>query len=553
MALLDIPISVNRSSRHLTAPGKNGIAYVCNAGVQSLSSSTDFVKHKSRSMRIAATMVSPSIDRGRVVKYPKHPAWESVKQERWEGKLQIEGQIPDWLNGTYIRNGPGVYDIGGEDSKNFFDGYATLVRLHFEDGGLTACHAQLQSEAYKAAIKNNRVCCREFSTIPKTSNILSTIRNIAGLLTGDLITDNAIISVARLGDGRVICLTETMKGTIQINPNTLETIGPFKYTDKLGALNQSGHPIVSDTEFITLLPDFVNPGYHVIRMLPGTNQRNLIGKVNCRSDTSVGWVHSFALTDNYIIVPEMPMKYSPKNILSGDLLEWHQDSMAYMHVISKETGDMVASVEVPQFMAFHFINAYEEKDEGSGKPISIIVDSCEYYGSAEIWEIMRLQHLRSFVGNDILPNSRIGRFNIPLNGSLRGTLETAIPPKEHGRGIDMCTINPKYRGKMYRYAYGCGTKRPCHYANCLTKIDLKEKSSKFWYDEGSIPSEPFFVGHPGENAEDDGVVISIVTSKDGNGFVVILDGSTFTEIARAKLPYGLPYGLHGCWIPSVQA
>ncbi|KAM1483147.1 hypothetical protein TB2_034584 [Malus domestica] len=28
------------------------------------------------------------------------------------------------------------------------------------------------------------------------------------------------------------------------------------------------------------------------------------------------------------------------------------------------------------------------------------------------------------------------------------------------------------------------------------------------------------------------------------------DGSTFEEIARAKFPYGLPYGLHGCWVPS---
>ncbi|XP_057842733.2 carotenoid cleavage dioxygenase 8 homolog B, chloroplastic-like [Cryptomeria japonica] len=549
MALLDIPISVNKSSRYLTAPGKNGIPYICNGSAQSLISSTDFVKHKSRCMKIAAAMASPSIDRGKVVKYPEHPAWESVKQERWEGELQIEGKIPDWLNGTYLRNGPGMYDIG-QDSKNLFDGYSTLVRLHFENGNASATHAQLQSEAYMAAKKYNKVCYREFSELPKPSNILSTIGNMVGVLSGDAVTDNAIISVIRMGDGRVVCLTETMKGTIQIDPNSLETIGPIKYTDKLGGFNQSGHPLVFDSELISLLPDFINPGYNVIRMPSGTNQRNLIGKVKCKSGPSVGWVHSFTVTDNFVIVPEMPMKYSLENMLSGDLLQWHQDAKAFMHVVSKETGETVASVEVPQFMTFHFINAYEEKDKATGKPISIIVDCCEYNSSVTIMERLFLDELRSFSGEDCLPDSRVGRFTIPLNGSPRGTLDTAVPPKVHGKGIDMCSINSKYRGKEYRYAYGCAAERPCHYLNSLTKIDLKDKSAKKWYSEGSIPSEPFFIERPGAESEDDGVVISIVSDKDGDGFAVVLDGSTFTEVARAKLPYGLPYGLHGCWIPS---
>lgn len=46
-----------------------------------------------------------------------------------------------------------------------------------------------------------------------------------------------------------------------------------------------------------------------------------------------------------------------------------------------------------------------------------------------------------------------------------------------------------------------------------------------------------------------GVVISIVSAKNGGGYALVLDASSFKEIARAKFPYGLPYGLHGCWIP----
>jgi carlactone synthase/all-trans-10'-apo-beta-carotenal 13,14-cleaving dioxygenase len=42
----------------------------------------------------------------------------------------------------------------------------------------------------------------------------------------------------------------------------------------------------------------------------------------------------------------------------------------------------------------------------------------------------------------------------------------------------------------------------------------------------------------------------MISEKNGDGYALLLDGSTFEEIARAKFPYGLPYGLHGCWVPK---
>jgi len=49
-----------------------------------------------------------------------------------------------------------------------------------------------------------------------------------------------------------------------------------------------------------------------------------------------------------------------------------------------------------------------------------------------------------------------------------------------------------------------------------------------------------------------GVVISIISEKkNGGGYALLLDGSTFREISRgAKFPCSLPYGFHGCWVPK---
>ncbi|KAM1289566.1 hypothetical protein ACFX2I_016808 [Malus domestica] len=482
-----------------------------------------------------------------------HVAWTSVRQERWEGELLVQGEIPLWLKGTYLRNGPGLWHVGDYNFRHLFDGYAMLVKLHFHDGRLTAGHRQIESEAYKAAMKNNKLCFREFSEVPKPNNFLSYIGELANLFSGASLTDNANTGVVKLADGRVVCLTETQKGSIVIDPATLETVGKFEYSDTLGGLIHSAHPIVTDTEFLTLLPDLINPGYLAVRMEPGTNERKVIGRVDCSRGPAPGWVHSFPVTEHYIIVPEMPLRYCAGNLLKAEptplyKFEWHPDSKAFMHVMCKASGNIVASVEVPLYITFHFINAYEETDE-DGRVTAVIADCCEHNADTTILDKLKIQNLRSYTGKDVLPDAKVGRFRIPLDGNPYGNLEAALDPNEHGRGMDMCSINPAFLGQKYRYAYACGAQRPCNFPNTLTKIDLVEKKAKNWYDEGAVPSEPFFVARPGATEEDDGVVISMISAKNGDGYALLLDGSTFEEIARAKFPYGLPYGLHGCWVP----
>ncbi|KAJ6823978.1 putative carotenoid cleavage dioxygenase 8-like protein B, chloroplastic isoform X1 [Iris pallida] len=215
-------------------------------------------------------------------------AWTSIRQEQWEGELKVEGEIPIWLKGTYLRNGPGLWHIDDYDFRHLFDGYATVARLSFDQGRLVFGHRQVESEAYKAARSNRRLCYREFSEVPKPDSFLSYVGELASLFSGSSLTDNANTGVVRLGDGRVVCLTETIKGSIEIDPDTLDTIGRFEYSDSLGGLIHSAHPVVTDTEFLTLLPDLVRPGYTVVRMGAGTNERKVIGRVDCRGGAGAG-------------------------------------------------------------------------------------------------------------------------------------------------------------------------------------------------------------------------------------------------------------------------
>ena len=51
-------------------------------------------------------------------------------------------------------------------------------------------------------------------------------------------------------------------------------------------------------------------------------------------------------------------------------------------------------------------------------------------------------------------------------------------------------------------------------------------------------------------AEDEGAVLVVLVQADGNAALAVLDGATLVELARAVLPYALPCGFHGCFVPS---
>ena len=69
----------------------------------------------------------------------------------------------------------------------------------------------------------------------------------------------------------------------------------------------------------------------------------------------------------------------------------------------------VASVEVPLFVTFHYINAYEEKDE-DGRVTAVIADCCEHNADTNILQNLTLQNLRTRNGEDVLPDARSNLF-----------------------------------------------------------------------------------------------------------------------------------------------
>jgi len=67
-----------------------------------------------------------------------------------------------------------------------------------------------------------------------------------------------------------------------------------------------------------------------------------------------------------------------------------------------------------------------------------------------------------------------------------------------------------------------------------------------------VTDEMFFVPRPGAEAEDDGVLVTVVFDGElKKSYLLLLDGQTFEEINRSYLPKFVPFSFHGNWFPEL--
>lgn len=76
----------------------------------------------------------------------------------------MSGEIPNWINGSLLRNGPGSIKVGDMTYNHLFDAAALLHRFNIADGKVTYQCRFLQSDTYRKNLAANRIVVTEFGT-----------------------------------------------------------------------------------------------------------------------------------------------------------------------------------------------------------------------------------------------------------------------------------------------------------------------------------------------------------------------------------------------------
>ncbi|TWW63888.1 Beta,beta-carotene 15,15'-dioxygenase [Takifugu flavidus] len=529
-------------------------------------------------------------------------------------EAEVRGSIPSWLQGTLLRNGPGLFSVGNSQYNHWFDGLSLIHSFTFRNGEVTYRSKFLRSETYKKNCTSNRIVVSEFGTMvypDPCKNIFSRAFTHLCNAIPDF-TDNNLINIIRYG--KDYYASSEINYINQIDPVTLETVGRVNYRNHIALNLATAHPHYDEEgntyNMGTALIGLGLPKYVIFKIPAETSDKGhkkpalrkvqQICSIPFRSTMFPSYFHSFGMTENYIVFVEQPFKLDIiklatayfRGVTWGSCLKFDKDDATFFHIINRTTGKAVSTrFYGDALVVFHHINAYE--DDGH------LVCDLITYSDSSLYDMFYIRNVKQDTSNFVQSNQSFcppvcKRFVFPLNvnkDSPRGsnlvtltdtTAQAAMQedgsiycqPDTLFEGLELPGINYKFNSKKYRFFYGSRVEVSPHpykvktssniklignwpqvwlsWDGPLAKIDVVTRKHLEWKQELCFPSEPVFVASPGADEEDDGVILSSVISSDPkiSPFMLILDAKTFTEIARASIPTSVHLDLHGLFIPD---
>jgi beta,beta-carotene 9',10'-dioxygenase len=447
--------------------------------------------------------------------------------------VPVHGAVPSWLQGHLLRIGPARFEVGSQTYNHWFDGLGMIHAFAFNGGHVAYANRALRSRAFQEAMAQGKITQREFATDP----CRTLFQRVAAFFFPKF-TDNCNVNVDKFADA-VVALTETPL-PIRFDPRTLETLGVLAHEEGLNGHLSTAHPhfdVQRMRHYNYLLELGRQSRYHLYSTAADTGREAPVATVPAQRPA---YMHSFGMTERYLILSEFPLVVNPLRLRLGGKpfirnYEWKPERGVRFHVIDKETGRVMKSARADPFFAFHHVNAFE-----SGREIVMDIVT---YADASVIDSLYLDRLR--LAQAVTATGKLTRFRIDMNGG--GDIRHELLSDT---SIEFPRIDYRNRaGHPYRYVYGAGNEVRDNFIDKLVKLDLEEKRGASWYEDGCYPGEPVFVATPGATEEDDGVILSVVLdARKGASFLLILEASTYKELGRARVPHHIPFGFHGSFL-----
>jgi carotenoid cleavage dioxygenase-like enzyme len=445
--------------------------------------------------------------------------------------LNVTGIVPDWLTGYMIKNGPAKFRVGDRSLAHWFDGFAKLHKFEFETGKIQYSCRFIQSRAYSTANVSGKLSRSEFATSPE----FGLLEKLKALVAPPL-TDNTNVNVIRMGN-QWLALTET-SNIIEFLPDSLATVGSFRFGDAFNAPITTAHPVIDPkTGGIFNLHVEISLKHHYVisywQPAMKKDGRRVLARMPVKNPA---YVHSFAQTEQFIIIVESPLRLSAADLILGTkpyvkCYQWHDHMGTRFLVVSKQDGSYFVCDYENRFF-FHQVNAFESGD--------VIELDLLTYPDATILDSLRLENLRT--GGKV-PISQPERIQINLKtkevrGAYLDSCGMELPRINH-RGFDC---------RRYRFVYGAGASSSTSFFDSLVKLDSEAGSHIKWSRPNCYYSEPLFVPRTGGEVEDDGVLLCIeLDGRQKRSRLIIVDARSMQLMAETPTSNTVPFGFHACY------
>jgi carotenoid cleavage oxygenase len=484
-------------------------------------------------------------------------AFAPVSEELTVTELTVTGQVPEYLDGRYLRNGPNPISEVDPATYHWFLGDGMVHGVRLKDGRAHWYRNRwVRSPSVATALGEPVPGWRE--TAPITS----------------LGANTNVIQHA----GRTLALVEGGVTNYQLT-DELDTVGPCDFDGTLPG-GFTAHPKRDpDTGELHAVSYFFGWGNRVRYSVIDTS-----GKARRVVDVEVTgspMMHDFSLTEKHVVFYDLPVTFDADQAVAGTPMpgplrtpaklvmsaligkvrvpdpvnaalgktipsngrmpyRWDPRYPARLGVMPRDGGaGDVRWFDVEPCYVFHPLNAYDQPDG------SIVLDV--------------VRHPKMFVTDFHGPYEgppTLDRWTVdPAAGKVR---EERLDdhPQEFPR------VDERLVGRRHRYGYAMGSAGSASdvsgnthgdvSGDSVLKHDLVAARTEVAHlGPGRRGSEFVFVPSGPDAGEDDGVLMGFVyDSATDRSQLAILDAQTLETVAAVHLPARVPHGFHGNWAPT---
>ncbi|MGR3914221.1 MAG: carotenoid oxygenase family protein [Gammaproteobacteria bacterium] len=458
--------------------------------------------------------------------------WRSIAGNEISAAARpIFGRLPGELRGTLYRNGPAKHGRAGRRYQHWFDGDGMVQSFRFQDGAIQHHGRMVETSKFRAEEEAGRMLYPAFGTPVQTP---------AGIREPDDM-NVANISVLHFA-GELMTLWEGGSAHI-LDPRSLATMGRKTWGENLKGAPFSAHPKRTPDGWLW------NFGYDIIGArlaVYGIAPDGAVKHFHLLGDFGpLGMVHDFGVTERHLVFVLAPFLADPDAIGDGkSFLDWHRwqpQEGTRVLVVQKDDLARRRLYELPPFFFFHIANAYES---GGGE---ITLDLFSSPTPAIVAE--QLRNVMRGVWREeggAASGSILSRLRLAPNGIgeyLPGQTSADFPT------MPAHLVSKPYRD-FYALASTGGTRSAPLFGEVarLGAADGRILDSHDYGDE-RIAEEHLFIPNPAGGGWLVGTVLDFAKERT---LVSVLDAQALHAgpVAIFALPYALPLGLHGTFVPA---
>eukprot|EP01130_Rhizamoeba_saxonica_P007655 TRINITY_DN309_c0_g1_i1.p1 TRINITY_DN309_c0_g1~~TRINITY_DN309_c0_g1_i1.p1 ORF type:complete len:547 (+),score=101.60 TRINITY_DN309_c0_g1_i1:45-1685(+) len=451
--------------------------------------------------------------------------------------VEVEGGLPYFLEGNYLKGGAGVYDVVTDSGQLFtvdhwFDGISVMHKFEFcTNGAVKYSNKKMNKETERYIKKYGRwpgISFGEKRTLFQRIIDLFSLREKAG--------NNLNVTIKRIRN-KFYNLTDTNKlqefdvGTLKPKK---ECIDYSHFDPELNGTSSCAHGLrdLNTGEYINF-SQF--GGKYKYFSLNDDGSVKVYPEFTIRSTYN----HSFLMTENYIIHTSWPFYVSLPKLLwrknVEEAFKRYEGEPSKFYVISRETGEIVSTYAFKPGFAFHTINAFELGED-------IVLDFL-FYEADDFSSVIEGLHVDNLRSNG---EFKLGEYTRCVLPNILTTTEEKMvePTNNYGTLLELPAINIDYHLKDYTYVYGIGEG-----FESIVKLDTNTGETLVFNEEYQVYGEPKYVPDPEIDTEDGGVLLSLGTcTKTKRSYLVIIDAVHMELIAKCYAPSIIPMGFHAKFI-----